>query len=77
MPVIVAGLRLATVTVIGIATIAAYVNAGGLGTLIFSGIQQAFPAKILTGAAVASLMAVVADVTFDHIERRLRARRGA
>lgn len=77
MPVIVAGLRVATVTVIGIATIAAYVNAGGLGTLIFSGIQQAFPAKILTGAAVASLMAVVADVTFDHIERRLRARRGA
>jgi osmoprotectant transport system permease protein len=77
MPVIVAGIRIATVTVIGIATIAAYVNAGGLGTLIFSGIQQAFPAKIATGAVLSSLMAVAADVGLTRLERGLRARRAA
>ncbi len=75
MPVIVAGVRIATVTVIGIATIAAYVNAGGLGTLIFAGIQQAFPAKIVVGAILTSLMAVGVDVAMSHAERWLRARR--
>lgn len=77
MPVIVAGLRIATVTVIGIATIAAYINAGGLGTLVFSGIQQAFPAKIITGAVVSSVMAVAADLALTRVERRLRASRAA
>lgn len=77
MPVIVAGIRIATVTVIGIATIAAYVNAGGLGTLIFAGIQQAFPAKILTGAVLSSLMAVGADLGLTRLERRLARRRTA
>jgi osmoprotectant transport system permease protein len=70
-PVIIAGLRIATVTVVEIATIAAYINGGGLGTLIFSGIQQAFPAKIVTGAVLASLMAVLADLGFARLERRL------
>jgi osmoprotectant transport system permease protein len=77
MPLIIAGLRVAAVTVIEIATIAAYINAGGLGRLIFDGIQQAFPAKILTGAALASAMAVLADVGFAGLERRLRASRAA
>jgi osmoprotectant transport system permease protein len=70
-PVIIAGLRIATVTVIEIATIAAYINGGGLGTLIFSGIQQAFPAKIVAGAVLASLMAVLADRSFARLERHL------
>jgi osmoprotectant transport system permease protein len=70
-PVIIAGLRIATVTVVEIATIAAYINGGGLGTLIFSGIQQAFPAKIVAGAVLASLMAVLADLGFARLERRL------
>lgn len=75
MPVIIAGLRIATVTVIGIATIAAYINAGGLGTLIFTGIAQDFPAKIVVGAGLASAMAVGADAGLSRLERRLRARR--
>jgi osmoprotectant transport system permease protein len=75
MPVIVAGLRIATVTVIGIATIAAYINAGGLGTLIFSGIHQAFAAKILVGGLLTSLMAIGVDVALTRVERRLRAAR--
>jgi osmoprotectant transport system permease protein len=77
MPVIIAGVRIASVTVIGIATIAAYINAGGLGTLIFDGIQQTHPAKIVTGAVLTSAMAVAADLGLTALERRLRARRAA
>ena len=77
MPVIVAGLRIATVTVIGIATIAAYVNAGGLGRLIFSGIQQTFAAKIVVGGVLTSAMAIAVDVALTRAERTLRARRAA
>lgn len=77
MPVIVAGLRVATVTVIGIATIAAYINAGGLGTLIFAGIQQQFAAKIIVGGLGAAAMAIAADVALSDLERRLRASRAA
>ncbi|MEK6718658.1 MAG: ABC transporter permease [candidate division NC10 bacterium RIFCSPLOWO2_12_FULL_66_18] len=77
MPIIIAGLRIATVTVVGIATIAAYINAGGLGTLIFTGIAQDFPAKIVVGAGLASAMAVGADAGLSRLERRLRASREA
>ncbi len=77
MPIIIAGLRIATVTVVGIATIAAYINAGGLGTLIFTGIAQDFPAKIVVGAGLASAMAVGADTGLSRLERRLRASREA
>jgi osmoprotectant transport system permease protein len=77
LPVIVAGLRIALVTQIGVATIAAYINAGGLGALIFSGINQRFPEKILVGAAVASLLAIAADRGLAYLERRLRAAQAA
>jgi osmoprotectant transport system permease protein len=77
LPVIVAGLRIALVTQIGIATIAAYINAGGLGALIFAGINQRFPEKILVGAAVASLLAIAADRGLAYVERRLRAAQAA
>ena len=77
MPVIVAGLRIATVTVIGIATVAAYINAGGLGRLIFSGIQQTFAAKILVGGVLTSAMAIAVDLALSGVERRLRASRVA
>jgi osmoprotectant transport system permease protein len=77
MPAIIAGLRIATVTVIAIATVAAYINAGGLGTLIFSGINQNFPAKIAIGALLSSSMAVAADVGLSGLERRLRSIRTA
>lgn len=78
LPVIVAGVRIATVTVIGIATVGAYVAAGGLGELIFTGIDRFFPTMIITGAALATALAVVADVALLGLERYLRpwARRG-
>jgi osmoprotectant transport system permease protein len=72
LPVIVAGLRVAAVTVIGAGTVAAYINAGGLGEVIFAGIYQTFPVKIFAGAAAASLLAILTDVGLARAERALR-----
>jgi osmoprotectant transport system permease protein len=74
LPVIVAGLRIATVTVISVAVVAAYVNAGGLGTLIFSGISTDYPPKIWTGAIAACALAVAADWALARLERSVRRR---
>ena len=52
---------------------AAYINAGGLGDLIFQGITQDFGEKIVDGAVLTSLLAIVADEGLKHVERRLRA----
>lgn len=74
LPVIVAGLRIATVTVISVAVVAAYVNAGGLGTLIFSGISNDHAPKIWTGALTACALAIVADLSLARLEIWLRRR---
>ena len=60
-PAIVAGLRIATVTTIGTATIAAAVGAGGLGTFLYRGLATLEPNLLLAGAIPAALMALVAD----------------
>lgn len=73
-PVIVAGLRIAAVTVISVAVVAAYVNAGGLGTLIFNGISSDHAPKIWAGALSACALAVVTDVGLAGLERVLRRR---
>jgi osmoprotectant transport system permease protein len=73
LPVIVAGIRITAVTQISVATVAAYINAGGLGDLIFQGITQDFGEKIVDGAVLTSLLAIVADEGLKHVERRLRA----
>jgi osmoprotectant transport system permease protein len=75
LPYIVSGLRIASVTAIGIATVAAYINAGGLGTIIFAGIDQRYPEKIIVGGLLTSLLAISADVLLACAERRLRAYR--
>ena len=72
LPIIVAGVRIATVTIIGIATIGAYINGGGLGTLIFDGIGRQFPTEIITGAVLATILAIVADLLLLALERYLR-----
>ena len=77
MPVIVAGLRIATVTVISVTTVGAYVNAGGLGTLIFNGIATDHAPKIWTGALTACALAVAADLALARLERTLRRRRAS
>ena len=73
-PVIVAGLRIATVTVVSVAVVAAYINAGGLGTLIFNGISNDHAPKIWTGALAACALAVAADAALSALEGRLRKR---
>jgi osmoprotectant transport system permease protein len=72
LPIIVAGIRIATVTIIGIATIGAYINGGGLGTLIFDGIGRQFPTMIIAGAVLATVLAIVADLLLLALERYLR-----
>jgi osmoprotectant transport system permease protein len=74
LPVIVAGLRIAAVTVISVTVVGAYVNAGGLGTLIFSGMSNDFAPKIWTGAITACALAVAADLLLAQLESRLKAR---
>ena len=73
-PIIVAGLRIAAVTVISVAVVAAYVNAGGLGTLIFNGISNDHAPKIWAGALTACALAVATDLSLARVERALRRR---
>jgi osmoprotectant transport system permease protein len=68
--VILAGLRTAMVTCIGIATIAAAVGAGGLGELIFRGVASVDNRLVLAGAIPAALLALVADAILGLLERR-------
>src|SRR5580698_992623 len=69
---ILAGLRTATVTCVGIATIAAAVGAGGLGELIFRGVASVDNRLVLAGAIPAALLALVADSLLGLLESRLR-----
>jgi len=68
--VLLAGIRTATVITIGVATIAAAIGAGGLGTFIFRGVAMVNDAVILAGAVPAALLAVVADLGLGWFERR-------
>jgi osmoprotectant transport system permease protein len=70
--VILAGLRTATVTCVGIATIAAAVGAGGLGELIFRGVASVDNRLVLAGAIPAALLALGADGLLGLVERRVR-----
>ena len=68
LPIIMAGIRTATVMVIGVATLAALVGAGGLGDLIFRGIAMARQDLILAGAIPAALLSIVFDYGLKKIE---------
>jgi len=68
--VILAGIRVATVIGVGLATIAAPIGAGGLGTLVFSGVASLDNRRILGGAIPAAVMALVADALLGAVERR-------
>lgn len=70
---ILAGLRTATVTCVGIATIAAAVGAGGLGELIFRGVASVDNRLVLAGAIPAALLALTADAALGLLERWFRA----
>ncbi|MBI0678922.1 ABC transporter permease [Citrobacter koseri] len=71
LPFIITGLRIATTTLIGIATVAAYINAGGLGAIILAGLDQRYPEKIFIGGGLTSLLAIGADLFFVRLQRRV------
>ena len=71
---ILAGIRVATVTTIGTAAIAALIGAGGLGVFIFRGVASVDTAQILAGAVPAALLALAADGRLGWVERRLSRR---
>ncbi len=70
LPVVLAGVRIATVVSIGLATIAAAIGAGGLGVLIYRGIAIVDNRQILAGAVPAALLALAADGLLGWVERR-------
>jgi osmoprotectant transport system permease protein len=71
MPMIVAGVRIAAVVSVGLATIAAAVGAGGLGNFIFRGLSMVDTRLILAGAVPAAILAIVADSILGSIEKVL------
>jgi osmoprotectant transport system permease protein len=70
LPVILAGVRIAMLAIIGIGTIAAFINAGGLGVLLFTGVAQGHPGKIVAGAIGASGLALGANAVVRTLENR-------
>jgi osmoprotectant transport system permease protein len=74
MATIMAGIRVATVIAIGVATIAAAVGAGGLGEFVFRGVAMVDNQFILAGAVPAAVLALAADFGFGLLEKRLQRR---
>ena len=73
-PVLIGGIRLATVALIAIATLGGYVGAGGMGNEIFFGLQRQFMAQTLAGSVPAAALAVMADAVLRLIEGTARRR---
>lgn len=74
MPTIMAGIRTSTVISIGVATLAAFIGAGGLGEPIITGLQLNDRALILTGAVPAALLALVVDAGLGQVQKRVTPR---
>ncbi len=70
LPVILAGVRIATVTIIGIGAVAALINAGGIGRLLFDGVSTSNPQKIVAGSIAAATLAGLANLLLRFLERR-------
>ena len=77
LPVILGGVRIATVVSVGTATIAAAIGAGGLGTYVFRGLATMDTRLVLAGAIPAAVLAVVADGLLARVERSRRPARAA
>jgi len=75
LPVLIAGLRIATVTTISLATVTAWIDAGGLGTLLFDGIAFNRPSMILAGTVAITALALTADLLLRLSERLTPASR--
>ena len=68
-PAIMAGVRIATVTTISLATVAAYIGAGGLGELIFDAIQNGFKTEFLAAGVLAVALAIALDIVLVLLQR--------
>jgi osmoprotectant transport system permease protein len=71
LPAIISGLRVATVSTVGLVTLAAIVGQGGLGRLILDGLRRAFWTPLTIGAVLSILLAVGLDALFVLLERRI------
>ncbi|MDK2897690.1 MAG: osmoprotectant transport system permease protein [Candidatus Atribacteria bacterium] len=74
LPVIIAGFRTVVVMTISVATIAAFIGAGGLGVLIFRGINSYYPELIVLGSLLVAMLALLTDGLLGILEKRLLAR---
>lgn len=71
LPTIVAGIRIASVTVIGLVTITALIGAGGYGVFITNGLNRSFSTPVVLGAGLSIILAVVVDAALVLVERAL------
>ncbi|MFP5489494.1 MAG: ABC transporter permease [Acidimicrobiia bacterium] len=71
LPTIVAGIRIASVTVIGLVTLTALIGSGGYGALIEDGLNRRFPTPIVVGTVLSVALAIVVDVALAALERAL------
>jgi osmoprotectant transport system permease protein len=72
LPIIVAGLRIATVTTIGLVTIATLIGMGGLGYLIVNiGVERRFPTATITGVVIVVILSTLVDLGLQLVQRRL------
>jgi osmoprotectant transport system permease protein len=71
LPVVIAGVRIATVTTVGLVTLTAIIGLGGYGALINDGLRRFFWTPLILGAVLSVALAVVLDVALIVIERKL------
>ena len=71
LPVIIAGVRIATVTTIGLVTVTAFIGQGGLGQLFITGFQRQYTMEVAVGLVLSIVLAVVADLALVWLERAL------
>jgi osmoprotectant transport system permease protein len=76
LPVVLGGVRIATVSLIAIANLAAWIGAGGLGVLLFAGIQRQDNDKIVLGSVLSALLALAANYAIGGLEQLARRRAG-
>jgi osmoprotectant transport system permease protein len=69
VPSIIAGIRIATVTTIGLVTVTALIGEGGLGSLIYDGLLRDFKTPLLIGSVLSVALAVIADVSLSGVQR--------
>ncbi|WP_353948969.1 ABC transporter permease [Sporolactobacillus sp. Y61] len=74
LPVILGGIRIAAVSIIGIATIASWINAGGLGVMLFQGLSQNNVPEIIWGTIFVALLAIIVNVVLSRLEKAALAR---